>query len=56
MIAAYPWTFRARTERFVGRLPRRIAYPLIFIISLILWCAIAILVANLWSAIAAFLR
>jgi hypothetical protein len=42
MSAAYPWTRRKRAERFIGRLPRRIAYPLIFIVSVILWSAIGI--------------
>jgi hypothetical protein len=36
---------RERIERFAGKLPRRIAYPLIFIISAALSCSIlAILV------------
>lgn len=39
MIAAYPWTIR---KRFTGRLPYRVAYPLILIAAVILWSAIGI--------------
>lgn len=31
-----------RVGRFVGRLPRRVAYPLILILSVVLWTPIAI--------------
>jgi hypothetical protein len=33
-------------ERFLGRLPRRVAYPLIFVCSVLLWTAIGVPTAG----------
>ena len=33
---------RERIERFIGSLPRRVAYPLIFVGSVLLWFLIGI--------------
>jgi hypothetical protein len=49
-------THRAKTERFIGRLPRRIAYPLILLISFAAWTPIGIAALRAAEAITAWLR
>jgi hypothetical protein len=41
-------THRAKTERFIGRLPRHIAYPLILVVSIVSWSCVGI--AAAWVA------
>lgn len=43
---------RENLERAIGRMPRRIAYPLILLLSLVLWSAIGIAASKLAQAIA----
>jgi len=48
MTIAMPWSVRKRAaEKFIGRLPRAIAYPLILVVSVLLWSAIAFMVLSL---------
>lgn len=46
MIAAFSWSLRKRTERFIGRLPRWIAYPLMFIVSVLFWSTVAMVLLG----------
>ena len=41
--AQYVLARRERLERAAGRLPRRVAYPLILLFSLLMWIPIGIL-------------
>jgi hypothetical protein len=49
-------THRSKTEHFVGRLPRRVAYPLILLVSIVLWTPAAIAAVRMAEWIAAWLR
>jgi hypothetical protein len=39
--AEHPW-IREDVDRFIGRLPRHIAYPLILLFSVVLWSLVGI--------------
>lgn len=49
-----PMEFMSREdlERAIGRLPRRIAYPLILVLAMVLWSAVGIAALKLARAVA----
>jgi hypothetical protein len=49
-------TSRAKTERFIGRLPRHIAYPVILVVSVALWTPVGVAALRFAEVITAWLR